>query len=453
MQEEQKELRAEYTAGSISAPARIHPGRVALAVLVAGVLLGTSVVVVSPPPTVVTHDAALAVMRPTAPAAQAEPSAEPPLPAEVAPRALVLSVRPGDSLARLFDQHGLSRTDLHAIARVAEAAPRLRRLMPGDRILVAAEADGSVRELRVALDEVRSLILSREADGGFSPSHLDHPLTPRLRTASGEIESSLFASAGSVGLSNQVTAALTGIFGYDIDYLQDLRVGDRFSVVYEELWRDGEKVRDGAILAAEFVNAGRVLRAVRFEHPDGSAEYYAPDGTSMRKALTRNPIDFTRISSRFSTRRAHPILNKVRAHKGVDYAAPTGTPVRAAGDGKVVFVGVKGGYGKVVIIQHGATFSTLYAHLSRFGAGIVPGSRVRQDQVIGRVGQTGLATAPHLHYEVLVNGVHRNPRTVSLPDAAPVPPDLRETFAQRSSELLDLLPTAPADARASGLRT
>jgi murein DD-endopeptidase MepM/ murein hydrolase activator NlpD len=191
-----------------------------------------------------------------------------------------------------------------------------------------------------------------------------------------------------------------------------------------------------------------VLRAVRFDHPDGSAEYYAPDGASMRKALTRNPIDFTRISSRFNPRRQHPILNKVRAHKGVDYAAPTGTPVRAAGDGKVVFRGVRGGYGNVIVVQHGATFSTLYAHLSRFATGIGNGSRVRQDQVIGYVGRTGLATAPHLHYEVLVNGVHRNPRTVALPDAAPVPAELRAEFAQRSSALLDLLPTpAPTAVR------
>jgi murein DD-endopeptidase MepM/ murein hydrolase activator NlpD len=299
-----------------------------------------------------------------------------------------------------------------------------------------------VRSLTIDLDETHSLTLER-GPAGYVARTDEHPFVIRLRAVQGEISSSLFAAAAEVGLSTPVTVALAGVFGYDIDFLQDLRVGDRFNVVHQELWRDGAKVRDGAIVVAEFVNAGRVLRAVRFEHPDGDAEYYAPDGSSMRKALMRNPIDFARISSSFSLRRHHPILNKVRAHKGVDYGAPTGTPVRATGDGKVVFRGVKGGYGNTIIVRHGATFSTLYAHLSRFAPGLGTGSRVQQEQVIGYVGRTGLATASHLHYEVLVDGVHRNPRTVKLPDAAPIPAELREAFIRRSADALALLPAPP----------
>lgn len=365
--------------------------------------------------------------------------------APLASRTFTIEVRPGDTLSRLFQRNDLSLADLEAIMAVGGPTARLRTLMPGDALSVRATTAGRVVGLAVEVDESRRLEVERGARG-FAVRTVELPIERRLVVARGSIESSLFASASSAGLSGSLTMAFAGIFGYDVDFLQDLRRGDRFAVLYEQLWRDGEKLRDGAILAAEFVNDGRVLRSVRFAAAGGRPEYYAPDGGSMRKALTRNPVDFARVSSGFSTSRRHPILNRVRAHQGVDYAAPAGTPVKAAGDGKVVFRGVRGGYGNAIVIQHGATYSTLYAHLSQFARGLGVGARVHQDQVIGFVGASGLATAPHLHYEVLLNGVHRNPRTVALPDAAPVPAAARAEFEAVAARLLQQLdlPSPPA---------
>lgn len=370
-------------------------------------------------------------------------AAVPPL----ASRSFLIVVRSGDTLSRLFDRHDLSGTDLRDVLAVGGPTARLKTLMPGDKLAVRATLGGSVVSLAVEVDETRRLEIER-IPRGFAARIVELPIERRLVVARGTIESSLFASAATAGLSGKLTMSFAGIFGYDIDFLQDLRRGDRFAVLHEELWRDGTKLRDGAILAAEFENDGRLLQAVRFAPAGVQPEYYSPAGGSMRKALTRNPVDFARVSSGFSTARRHPILNRVRAHQGVDYAAPSGTPVRAAGDGKIVFRGVRGGYGNAIVIQHGVTYSTLYGHLSQFARGLSVGTRVTQDQLIGFVGTSGLATAPHLHYEVLVNGVHRNPRTVVLPDAAPVPAATRPEFESVATRLLRQLrtPARPATA-------
>jgi murein DD-endopeptidase MepM/ murein hydrolase activator NlpD len=229
---------------------------------------------------------------------------------------------------------------------------------------------------------------------------------------------------------------LANIFGWDIDFALDIRQGDSFSLLYEEHYLDGEKLRNGRILAAEFHNRGDRFQAVLFTDPDGRGQYYSPDGKSMRKAFLRSPVDFRRISSTFQRERFHPVLGERRPHRGVDYAAATGTPIKAAGDGRVITRGVQGGYGNTVIIQHGNNITTLYAHLSRFQKGVTNGSRVRQGQVIGYVGKTGLATGPHLHYEFRINGRHQNPLTVKLPDAEPIPSKYREAFQQQSRPLL-----------------
>ena len=352
-----------------------------------------------------------------------------------ATRAFELEVRPGDTLSGLFSRNALSLDDLNTLMSVGGPTARLRTLMPGDRLALRVSSGGRIIGLSVDIDESRRLEAERVARG-YAVRTVEVPLEHRTVVASGTIGSSLYASAADAGLSGPLTMALAGIFGYDIDFLQDLRRGDRFAVLHDEIWRDGTKLRDGPILAAVFENDGRTLRAIRFAPIGERPEYYSADGRSMRKALTRNPVDFARVSSGFSLARLHPILNRVRAHQGVDYAAPTGTPVRAAGDGKIVFRGVRGGYGNVMVIQHGATYSTLYGHLSRFAPGLAVGSRVIQDQLIAFVGATGLATAPHLHYEMLVNGVHRNPRTVDLPDAAPIPTALRPGFQADAARLL-----------------
>ena len=222
-------------------------------------------------------------------------------------------------------------------------------------------------------------------------------------------------------MSDGLIMGLAGIFGWDIDFALDIRQGDSFTVFYEELYLEGEKVGDGNIIAAEFVNNNHTYRAYRYTDSNNKTEYYSPDGKSMRKPFMRTPVDLARISSHFNLRRRHPVLNKIRAHRGVDYAASTGTAIKATGDGKVMHRGKKGGYGNTIILRHGNTYTTLYAHMSKYARKTSVGSRVKQGQIIGYIGSTGLATGPHLHYEFRVNGVHRNPLKVKLPSANPLP--------------------------------
>ena len=256
------------------------------------------------------------------------------------------------------------------------------------------------------------------------------------------ISSSRFAAEASAGGHDQTAVALADIFGWDIDFVLEVRAGDSFVVTYQEIWRDGHYLKDGPVLAASFVNQGREYRAVRYTDPSGTTSYYSPDGRSMRRAFLRAPLEFTRVSSGFSTARMHPILNRIRAHKGVDYAAPIGTPVRAAGDGVIRFAGVMGGYGNMVEIQHSRDITTVYGHLSRFAHGIHPGTHVAQGTVIAYVGMTGLATGPHLHYEYRVDGVFKNPQTIALPSAAPIDPRYSADFRAHADALLAALDPA-----------
>jgi murein DD-endopeptidase MepM/ murein hydrolase activator NlpD len=273
----------------------------------------------------------------------------------------------------------------------------------------------------------------------FVAEIIDRPTETRKRHAYGVIYSSLFESATQAGLSDKLIMNVAGIFAWDVDFVLDIRSGDNYYIQYEEIWQDGEFVIDGEIVAAEFNNNGRSIQAIRFKDKHGRTDYFTPEGDSVRKAFLRNPVDFTRISSNFNPRRRHPILNTIRAHRGVDYAAPRGTPIKASGDGKVIFRGTKAGYGKAVILQHGGNITTLYAHMSGFAAKSRIGSRVRQGQTIGYVGATGLATANHLHYEYRLNGVHRNPRTVALPDAEPIAEEYREAFLAAAKPIIQEL--------------
>jgi murein DD-endopeptidase MepM/ murein hydrolase activator NlpD len=233
-----------------------------------------------------------------------------------------------------------------------------------------------------------------------------------------------------------MTMELAGIFGWDIDFALDIRKGDQFTVLYEELYLDGERIGNGDILAAEFINQGRRYQAVRYTDAGGKTDFYSLDGKSMRKAFLRTPVEFSRISSGFSLGRKHPILNKIRAHKGVDYAAATGTPIKATSNGKIVHRGKKGGYGNTIIIQHGTKYSTLYAHMSKFRGGLKTGSHVKQGQVIGYIGSSGLATGPHLHYEFRVDGVHRDPLKVKLPGSEPLDSKYLADFSRKAESLL-----------------
>ena len=237
---------------------------------------------------------------------------------------------------------------------------------------------------------------------------------------------------------------LAGIFGWDIDFALEIRAGDQFRVLYEEHYLDGEKLRDGPILAAEFTNRGQTHTAVRYADKDGEVGYYDVDGASKRRAFIRTPIKFARISSRYNPRRWHPVLKRWRSHKGVDYAAPKGTPVKATGDGRVVFRGGKSGYGKTVIIEHAGKYTTLYAHLNGYSKRSAKGKRVKQGQVIGYVGKTGLATGPHLHYEFRVNGKHRDPLRVKLPKSLSLAKSELSAFRKQTAPLLTQLAAVPS---------
>jgi murein DD-endopeptidase MepM/ murein hydrolase activator NlpD len=357
---------------------------------------------------------------------------------------LNLLVRPGDTLELLFRRNGLSLSDLAAIVSLPDATRALKMLKPGDRLEIA-HRDGQVVSLQRELDEVKVLSIAR-AESGFAARTIQRQVDVRTTGAHGVIQSSLFEAGTAAGIADRLVMDMAGIFEWDIDFIQDVREGDQFSLIYEELWRDGVKLRDGDVVAAEFVNQGKTYRAARFRGSDGHADYFTPEGRSLRKAFIRAPLNFTRISSNFNPNRRHPLLNTIRAHQGVDYAAPTGTPVRAAGNGKILFRGVQGGYGNVLILQHGGNITTLYGHLSRF-ANARAGARVQQGDIIGYVGMTGLATGPHLHYEYRVNGVHRNPRTVALPPAEPVSPEQQAEFRLATEPLwreLDVFPQGTA---------
>lgn len=346
-------------------------------------------------------------------------------------------IRSGDTLSALFDRNGLSAQELLRVTADQVAAEPLKKLYPGEQLKLRID-NAALSELVYDYDLTHTLRMIRVGDG-FESRIIEKPLETRVAKSSGVIDDSLFQSAQSVGLSDKLTMELAGIFGWDIDFALDIREGDSFAVIYEEIFLSGEKVRDGNIIAASFTNRGESFEAIRYTDSEGRTDYYTADGHSMRKAFLRTPVDFSRISSGFSLGRFHPILNKIRAHKGVDYAAPVGTPIKSTGDGKIAFRGVKGGYGNVVVVQHGATYSTLYGHMSAFARGAETGSRVRQGQVIGYVGKSGLATGPHLHYEFLVNDVHRNPLTIPLPDAQPLAKGYMTDFQAKAAPLLSSL--------------
>lgn len=345
-----------------------------------------------------------------------------------------VKVKSGDSLAKIFNSLGLSARNVHDVLATGEAAKTLTRIFPGEQISFLIN-DGQLQALRYAVDESVTLHIDLE-EQGYTSALVATPLERRMTHAAAFIDSSLYAAGKAAGLSDGLIMQLAEIFGWDVDFALDLRAGDGFVVVYEEMYRDGEKIRDGSIVAAEFLNRGRTFRAVAFVDSQGNREFFSPDGKSMRKAFLRSPVDFRRISSGFNPNRLHPKLGVKRPHRGVDYAAATGTPIRAAGDGRVVHVGWKGGYGRTVIIQHGSKYSTLYAHMSNYAKNLKQGSRVRQGQVIGYVGASGLATGPHLHYEFLVDGVHRNPVTVPLPEAQPIAKQLMPAFLEQTAPLV-----------------
>jgi len=350
---------------------------------------------------------------------------------------LHLTIKRGDTLDQLFRRNDLNLGDLATMVRLPEAAPHLKRLVPGDELTIEHD-QGKLVSLYRELDLTSALRISK-AEAGFVAELIDRPVEVRRKPAYGRIDSSLFESAVEAGLPDKTVMNLAGIFAWDVDFVLDIRKGDDYYILFEQWYQDGEYIGDGEIIAAEFNNNGRTIQAIRYIDKDGRSDYFTPDGHSVRKAFVRAPVDFTRISSSFNPNRKHPILNTIRAHRGVDYAAPRGTPIMAAGDGKIIFRGVKNGYGNTVIVQHGGNITTLYAHMSSFDRNAGISRRVVQGQTIGYVGRTGLATANHLHYEYRLNGVHRNPRTVRLPQAEPIGDEYRDDFLSSVEPILDEL--------------
>jgi murein DD-endopeptidase MepM/ murein hydrolase activator NlpD len=388
---------------------------------------------------------------PAAPRAASNPAPEsPPVPAQRPGAAATTEVVVGrnDTLDSIFRRIALDPADLAAIRQLPGIRSSVDFLKPGEAIKLT-HSGGAVQELSRKVSETQTLLVVRYK-AGFAARLVDNPVQTKIRTAAATIDSSLFQAAESARISDSVALKLANVFAWDIDFVLDIREGDRFTAIYEQIYQDGKYLRDGEVLAAEFVNDGKVYRAVRFVNGAGVAEYYAADGKPMRKAFLRAPVEFTRVSSVFNPHRLHPILNLIRGHMGTDYAAPVGTPVHAAGEGRVSFAGVRGGYGNAVVLSHTNNISTLYGHMSRFARNIHIGSHVQQGDLIGYVGMTGLATGPHLHYEYLRNGVHMDPQTVKLPGAEPLQADAMAKFrADTSGWLSELASPHPAAAAAA----
>ena len=343
------------------------------------------------------------------------------------------SIRAGDSLSTLFERQQLRAADVLEVA--AQLPKEALKLQPGQTLRWVRSDDNRIQHLEIIISPLARHSLERDEQGVLGYQLLERDAEYRPHHAKATINNSLFVDGTNAGVPEEILIELAGIFGWDIDFALDIREGDQFSLIYEEVYLDGEKIGNGDILIARFLNNGRDLTAVRYEDEQGNGSYYTPDGHSMRKEFLRNPIDFFRISSRFNLSRKHPVLNRIRAHRGTDYAAPTGTPIKAAGDGKITFAGRKGGFGNVVIIQHGTRYETLYAHMSKFHRRARKGRSVKQGQVIGYVGSSGLATGPHLHYEFRVDGVHRDSLRVKLPKAQSIASTHKPDFLKHAQTM------------------
>lgn len=397
------------------------------------------------------------------PFAQIDNTAEaPPETAEAAPTTAVTEeqkapghreviVAKGDTLSTLFEKVGLPATSVHEVLASDKQAKQFSQLKHGQKLEFELTQDGQLSNLHSKVSDLETITLTKGPKGFTFNRVITKPVV-RSAYVHGVINSSLSQSAARAGLSHSLTMDMANIFGYDIDFAQDIRQGDEFDVIYEQKVANGKVVGTGNILSARFTNRGKTYTAVRYTNKQGSSSYYTADGNSMRKAFIRTPVDFARISSRFSMGRKHPILNKIRAHKGVDYAAPRGTPIKAAGDGKVLLAGRRGGYGNTVIIQHGNTYRTLYGHMQGFAKGVKTGGSVKQGQVIGYIGTTGLSTGPHLHYEFQVNGVHVDPLGQKLPMADPIAKAERARFLQQSQPLMARMDQEKATMLASSKR-
>lgn len=343
------------------------------------------------------------------------------------------TVSSGDTLAKIFSQAGLTARDTYDVSKAGDLAKNLISIKPGDVLYLHLDDANQFLSLRYPLSKTETLTIAKNADGRLMSDVSVKQVETTHSFAQGEIRSSFWNAGTESGLTDNQIMRLAGIFGWDIDFAQEIREGDTFNVIFEKQYIDGEFIGYGDIVAAEFQNQGEVFRAIKYD--DGN--FYTPDGKSMRKSFLRAPVSFKYISSSFKKRRFHPVQKRWKAHRGVDYAGKTGTPVIAAGDGKVIKSSYDKNNGHHVFIQHGEKYVTKYLHFTK--RAVKYGQSVKQGQTIGYLGSTGLASGPHLHYEFLVNGVHRNPRTVKLPQADPIAKEHVQEFRLISQERVEQL--------------
>ena len=345
-------------------------------------------------------------------------------------------VRRDDTLGSLFKRMTIRDEDAIKFLMLSPDARAINtQLIPGHTLEIKTNLDGKLLHLEYEIDN-ENILVAGLTPSGYQVATQKLILQNHQVLKSATIIDSLFSATDDAGIPDQIALQIAEIFSGEIDFHDDLRPGDKFNVVYEAFYNAGELMKTGDVLAVEFVNKGKKYQAIHFGEAEGKFAYYTPEGKSLHKSFLRSPLEFTRISSSFSSGRFHPILNRIKAHKGVDMAAPTGTRIKASGDGVVDYVGRKGGYGNVIVLKHENGISTVYGHLSRFAAGLRKGMRVSQSDIIGYVGMTGLATGPHLHYEFLVNKTHRDPMTVALPMSVPIEAKYRKEFDAQSLNLM-----------------
>lgn len=342
-----------------------------------------------------------------------------------------VTVKPRDTLSRIFKRHGVKVKDAYAVAALKDAAV-LKKIHPGAEIRLAADDAGALATLRYRPDAFTTLHVDRK-DGRLRAEVITRTPEIKMRGEKATIWTNLLDAAKGVDVDFETVYALAQLFGWQVDFAREIRGGDQFSVIFEELYLDGKKVGNGDILAAELITSNRRLRALRHIDAQGHRTYYAPNGDGIQHSFLRSPLKFGRVTSRFSHKRFHPIFKKWRAHRGVDYGAPRGTPVLATGDGVIMRARHDPSYGKIIMIRHGEKYTTLYAHLHRLAVGMKSGARVKQGDVIGYVGNTGWVTGTHLHYEFRVDSIHRNPLTVKLPKSNPIAAEYLPEFLARAA--------------------
>jgi murein DD-endopeptidase MepM/ murein hydrolase activator NlpD len=340
------------------------------------------------------------------------------------------TVSKGDNLALIFKRAGLSPQETYRVSRAGELAKKLLKMKPGESLALTIDKAGKLAQLDYAFSVTDTLRIVKTPDDTFSSAIHSKPVDTRINYAQGQINNSFWNAGVEAKLTDNQIMSLAGVFGWDVDFALGIRKGDSFYVMFEERFVDGEFIENGDIVAAQFVNRGETYTAIRYS--DGN--FYTPEGRSMRKSFLRAPVNFKYISSSFKPKRFHPVQKRWKAHRGVDYAASRGTPVMAAGDGKVIKSAYNKFNGHYVFIQHGEKYVTKYLHFTK--RKVKTGQSVKQGQIIGTVGATGLASGPHLHYEFLVDGVHRNPRTVKLPKAQPIAKKERDKFQLLATQRL-----------------